>query len=72
MAMTFLVSFIFEMYGRRMTLFLSFLFTACFIALIPYTSPHYYWLIAVRCAIGITMAGPTAHPLIPDYVKRQS
>ena len=25
---------------------------------------------ALRCAIGITMSAPIAHPLIPDYVVR--
>ena len=29
-------------------------------------------LVALRCAIGITMAGPVSHPLINDYVRKNS
>lgn len=40
--------------------------------LIPYTKPHFWLLALMRCAIGVTMSGPVAHPLINDYVKKNS
>jgi len=29
-------------------------------------------LVLARCVLGVTMAAPISHPLIPDYVKRSS
>lgn len=70
--MTFLNSYLFEIVGRKVTIFLSFLLTACLYFLVPYTAPDINLLIAARCMIGVTMAAPLAHPLIADYVKRNS
>ena len=72
MVMTFFNSFIFEILGRRLTLFASFLLTSLVYFAIPYTAPDYNLLLLARCAIGITMAAPIAHPLIADYVKKNS
>lgn len=72
MATTFFISYIFEIIGRKLTIFFSFLLTALMFLLLPYTAPDYRLLVAARCAIGVTMAAPIAHPLIPDYVKRSS
>lgn len=69
---TFFVSYIFEIIGRRVTIFISFLLTAVLYFIIPYTAPSIEMLIIIRCLIGVTMAAPISHPLIPDYVKRNS
>ena len=69
---TFFISFIFEILGRRLSLFLSFVSTALLYGILPYTAGHYYWLVAVRCLIGMTMAAPLAHPLIADYIHKNS
>lgn len=69
---TFLVSYVYELMGRKLTIFLSFFSTAILYVLIPYTAPNLNYLIAVRCAIGVTMSAPLSNPLIPDYVKRSS
>lgn len=72
MVTTFFVSYAYELIGRKWTIFISFLTTAIVFFLIPYTAPNYSMLIAVRCAIGVTMSAPLSNPLIPDYIKRSS
>ena len=69
---TFFISFVFEILGRRLSLFLSFVSTALLYAILPYTAGHYYWLVAVRCMIGVTMSAPLAHPLVADYIHKNS
>ena len=66
------VGYLFELLGRKWTIFLSFFITACFYVMIPFTAPNYNLLVVVRCAIGISMAAPISHPLIADYVHRKS
>ena len=72
MVATFFVSYIYELVGRRWTIFASFFSTALLFVYLPYTAPNINHLIAVRCAIGVTMSAPLANPLVPDYVKRSS
>ena len=69
---TLFVGYLFELLGRKWTIFLSFIITAGFYICIPFTAPNYSLLVVVRCAIGVTMAAPISHPLIADYVHRKS
>lgn len=69
---TYITSYAFELVGRKWTLFVSFMATAAVVACTPYSAPDLDWLLVGRIAIGITMAAPMAHPLIPDYVKNKS
>jgi MFS family permease len=54
--MTFMSSYIYEILGRKLTIFTSFMFTSVILALFPYSSPNYNQLVAIRVAIGVTMA----------------
>ena len=72
MVSTFFISYIYELVGRKITIFVSFITTAMLFMYLPYTAPNLNHLIAVRCAIGVTMSAPLANPLVPDYVKRSS
>lgn len=69
---TLLISYAFEILGRKWTLCLSFASTAALFYAIPYTAGNYSLLVTVRCAIGVTMAAPISHPLVADYVHRKS
>jgi MFS family permease len=71
-AMTFCSSYIFEILGRKKTIFFSFFFTAIVLAIFPYTAPNYNLLILIRIAIGVTMSGLLAHPLIADYIQKKT
>lgn len=46
--------------------------TAIIFFIIPYTKPHFWFLAVMRCGIGVTMSGPISHPLINDYVRKNS
>ena len=66
------VSYAFELLGRKKTIFYSYVLTAIFYFFMPMTSPSYGWLLVVRIGMGISMAAPLAHPLVADYVHRNS
>lgn len=70
--MTFCSSYIFEIVGRKKTIFFSFFFTAIVLAIFPYTAPNYNLLILIRIAIGVTMSALLAHPLIADYIQKKT
>ena len=72
MVATFFTSYVYELVGRKLTIFFSYFFTAALFVAMPYTAPNLNHLIAVRAAIGVTMSAPLASPLIADYVKRSS
>ena len=70
--MTAIVSYAFELLGRKWTIFLSFFSTSLIFIYIPYTPPSLPLFYACRCAIGLTMAAPVAHPLLADWVSKKS
>lgn len=72
MVTTAFVSYLYEIWGRRTTLVVSYLLTALIYFAIPYSAPDYSALMFLRCLIAITMSAPIAHPLVADYVKRTS
>lgn len=72
MVFTGVTSYVYELIGRRWTIFLSFVSSAAVMIAFPYSSPNMDYLLALRCLLGVTMCAPMAHPLIPDYIKRNS
>lgn len=72
MVSTFFVSYIFEIFGRKITLFMTFFLTSIIYFFVPYTAPSLNLLIVLRILIGVTMSAALSHPLIPDYVKASS
>lgn len=72
MVTTIFVGYAYEILGRKLTIFWSYFVTGLIFIAIPYTAPHYVYMAILRCAIGVTMSAPMAHPLIPDYVVRKS
>lgn len=69
---TLFISYAFELLGRKLTISLSYVATAIAFFLIPYSRPDFWLLAVLRCVIGVTMAAPLAHPLINDYVRKNS
>ena len=72
MVFTCITSYVYELMGRKWTIFLSFISSAAIMVAFPYSSPDMDFLLVLRCMLGITMCAPMAHPLIPDYIKRSS
>lgn len=86
MISTFFVSYIFELLGRKWTLFFSYILTAIFYNLLPWTKSisvyitntygfncsGFTLLAVVRCLVAVTFSAPLCHPLIGDYIKTKS
>lgn len=72
MVTTFFVSYLYEILGRKITLFMSFFLTSIIFYILPYTAPNFTYLIIARCLIGVTMSAPLSHPLIADYIHKKS
>ena len=72
MVTTFFVSYLYEILGRKLTLFMSFFLTSIIFYFLPYTAPNFTYLIIARCLIGVTMSAPLSHPLIADYIHKKS
>ena len=70
--MTGFISYAFELIGRKWTLSISYFLTALIWIYMPHTAPNLTVLYVCRCAIGLTMAAPLAHPLLPDWVEKTS
>ena len=70
---TFLGGFIFDIFGRRITLFLSFLIGSALTLTIPYTAPSVVpGLLIVRVLINFSNSMPASNPLLADYVHKDS
>ena len=70
MIATFFIGYIYDILGRRWTLFLSFATTSVLVFFVPYTSPV-VWpnLFLIRMAISIATVPPICSPLLADYVQ---
>jgi len=70
---TFFAGYLFDIMGRRLTLFLAFFTSSCFLLTVPYTSPSVYpWLLIVRILFTICISAPSSNPLLADYVHREA
>lgn len=70
---TFMAGYLFDIVGRRFTLFISFILSAALLFAVPYTAPNVYpWLLVVRIAIGITTSAPLSNPLVADYIHKNA
>lgn len=73
MVFSFFMGYIYDLFGRKYTIFLSFLLGACFMFILPFASPTVYpLLILFKIGLDLTMAAPLGHPLVTDYVKKES
>ena len=73
MAGTFVSGYIYDIVGRRITLFLSFSIGAVLIFFIPYTAPNVFpGLFAIRILFQICMTAPACSPLVADYIHKDS
>lgn len=70
---TFIAGYLYDIIGRRFTLFISFFLGSALVFCIPYTAPRVFpSLLSVRVCITLCFAAPAANPLIPDYVHKDS
>lgn len=65
--------YIFDIVGRRLTLFISFLIGSVFVYCIPYTAPSIFpGLLIVRIGMTLSVSAPASNPLLADYVDKES
>jgi MFS family permease len=70
---TFFIGYIYDIVGRRLTLFLSFFIGSILTALVPWTSPNVIpWLLILRAAIQLCLCAPASSPLTADYIHKDS
>jgi len=67
------IGYVYDIFGRRLTLFLSFFIGSILIALVPWTSPNVVpWLLVLRAAIQLCLCAPVSSPLTADYIHKDS
>jgi MFS family permease len=70
---TFFVGFVFDILGRKITLFVSFFIGSILLAVIPWTAPKLYeGLLVVRVLIQLCFCAPVSNPLPADYIHREA
>ena len=70
---TFTSGYIFDILGRKVTLFTVFFVGSGLVATIPYTSPVVIpSLLIVRVLITIVLSAPASNPLVADYIHKEA
>jgi len=73
MLSTFLAGFLYDIIGRRLTLYLAFATTSILLYFVPHMAPVVFPNLALlRIAISFFIVVPIANPLIPDYLPKES
>ena len=72
MAFTAVAGYIYDIFLRKVTIFTAAIVASFFLLLCPHTAPSLFWLTFVRAAIQMALATIGSHPLIMDYVKKES
>ena len=69
----FFVGYLYDILGRRFTLFTSFAATSILMFFIPHMSPIVFPnLMLLRMAISVAIVPPVASPLIADYIMKEA
>ena len=70
---TFAAGYLFDIFGRRMTLFTTFFLGSCFVYSIPWTAPSILpGLLIVRICITLLLSAPASNPLLADYIHKEA
>ena len=70
---TFSAGYLFDIMGRKVTLFSTFIAGSVFVFCIPYTSPSVFpGLLMVRMMITTCFSAPASNPLLADYVHKDA
>ena len=70
---TFCAGYLFDIMGRRATLFFAFFLGSGLVVTIPYTAPNVVpSLIIVRVLFTLCVSAPASNPLLADYVHKDA
>ena len=69
----FSAGYLFDIMGRKITLFSAFLLGSVFVFVIPYTSPSVFpGLLMARMMITTCLSAPNSNPLLADYIHKDA
>ena len=70
---TFMAGYLFDIFGRRLTLFIAFFMGSIGVSLVPWTSPSIFpGLYSVRICLTLFLSAPAANPLLADYIHKEA
>lgn len=73
MITTFAVGYIYDIVGRRLTLYISFMLASTLMFFIPHTAPSVFpGLLLLRMGIAVAIVPPVASPIVADYLAKES
>lgn len=62
--------YIFDIFGRRLTLTISLIVCSVLVAAVPWTSPYILpWLVVIKVAIQLMLCVHVTNPLAADYIE---
>ena len=67
-----IVGYFYELFGRRIALFLLLFMLFAFFLAIPFSSPNFHLFAFARTGCFVTNTFIDYNPLIPDYIMRES
>jgi MFS family permease len=73
MLATFVVGYVYDIVGRRLTLYFSFMAASTLMFFVPRTAPSVYpGLLLLRMGIAVAVVPPVASPLVADYLDKSA
>lgn len=73
MAFTLVVGYVYDIFGRRLTLYISFMIASVLMFFIPRTRPTVFpGLLLVRMGVALSLVPSVASPLIADYLDKRA
>ena len=67
-----MAGYFFDLFGRRITVFLAVMSAAALAATLPLTTPDVWKLTIVRACLGVAFGTLMSHPFTNDYVKKKN
>lgn len=64
--------YIFDIFGRRLTIFLCLAIASVLTAVTPWTEPSFIWLVVLKCVATFFINIPVCNPLCADYISREA
>ena len=62
----------YDMFGRKLIIFLAVSFASVILVFIPYTSPSLIALTMLRILLSVCIASLSCHPLVMDMIRKES
>lgn len=64
--------YIYDIFGRRLTIFITLAVSSFLMAATPWTEPSFMWLVILKCVASFFIMIPICNPLCADYISREA